>query len=143
MKNTVKGLKAYTSKEVANLINPVKNQLGENAAQFFETCGYVSKVGADSGFGGFIYYTDTIAFFRKHRKNIVALAEYLADEMGEDAVTMVKNFRCLNGFYEYSDIAKAMYGNFNDEHTEIYNALSWFALEEVANEAVNYLYENE
>ena len=143
MKTTIKGFKAYTSKEVANLINPVKNQLGENAAQFFETCGYVSKGGADSGFNGFIYYTETIAFFRKHRKNIVALAEYLADEMGEDAVTMVKNFRCLNGFYEYSDIAKAMYGNFNDEYTNIYNALSWFALEEVANEAVNYLYENE
>ena len=143
MKTTIKGFKAYTSKEVANLINPVKNQLGENSAQFFETCGYVSKSGADSGFSGFIYYADTIAFFRKHRKNIVALAEYLADEMGEDAVTMVKNFRCLNGFYEYSDIAKAMYGNFNDEYTTIYNALSWFALEEVANEAVNYLYENE
>jgi len=143
MKTTIKGFKAYTSKEVANLINPVKNQLGENAAQFFETCGYVSKSGADSGFSGFIYYADTIAFFRKHRKNIVALAEYLADEMGDDAVTMVKNFRCLNGLYEYSDIAKAMYGNFNDEYTTIYNALSWFALEEVANEAVNYLYENE
>ena len=74
MKTTIKGFKAYTSKEVADLINPVKNQLGENAAQFFETCGYVSKSGADSGFSGFIYYADTIAFSRKHRKNILQYA---------------------------------------------------------------------
>lgn len=143
MKNTIKGFKAYACDEVAALIEPVKKQLGENVNEFFDTCGYVYKCGADSGFSHFIYYQETTAFYFEYRQQIVTLVEWYAREMGEDAVTMVKNFRCLNGFYEYSDIAKALYdGKCNNDYTDIYNALSWFALEMVASEAIAYMDNN-
>ncbi len=101
--------------------------------------------GIDGGFGDFIYYADTVAFYKKYRKKINALAEELADEIGEGGVTeMVGAFNCIKS-YDYKterwtdkddrkDIAVCLFGgslrNLTDD-VRIPNDLAWFAAEEV------------
>jgi hypothetical protein len=45
-----------------------------------------AKHGADSGFPGFTYYSDTLAFFQRNRKDIVKNLELTAEESGEDII---------------------------------------------------------
>ena len=91
--------------------------------------------GAGVGFRGFTYYSDTIAFFRKNKKHIIMLAENMAEDLGEDVTNMIKGFNCLKDYeLSNSQIGKVLYGKFSDsgDNVQIMNALSWFALEEVA-----------
>ena len=95
----------------------------------------VTKHGANGGFNGFIYYSDTISFFRKNKKLIVELAEDMAERIGEDVLPMINSFNCLKDYeLSNSQIGKVLYGKFSNsgDNSTIMNALSWFALEEVA-----------
>ena len=97
----------------------------------------VMNHGADSGFPGFIYYHDTCKFYARHKARINKLAEEVAESLGEDVIEMIKNFNCIKGGdYSTSEIAKTMYGRRTEkEKNDLYqidNALTWFALEEVA-----------
>lgn len=90
--------------------------------------------GAANGYPGITYYTDTVAFFRRHRKQIVALVESEADSFGVPAIEMVRGFRCLSDPPE-SAIARCLYGGrITDDNdiTHVANALTWFACETVA-----------
>lgn len=108
---------------------------------------YIADVvnhGINGGFGDFIYYSDTVAFYKKYRKAINKLAEELAEELGADVVEMVGAFNCIEA-YDYEtkqwtdkddrkDIAICLFGGSlrtltDDNH--IPNALAWFAAEEV------------
>lgn len=91
--------------------------------------------GADAGYPGFTYYKDTCSFFRRHKADIVSLAEDMANNLGENPLDMIASFNCLHGDYSTSEIGKVLYGRWNDSDdtfTIIGNALAWFALEEVA-----------
>ncbi len=105
----------------------------------------VSNHGADAGFCNFVYYKDTVPFFEKHRKEILSVLE--AD--GEEPASMVFGFNCLR--LKEADreeqrayrgaINRLLYGNRKvdwdrQEEIMVANALSWFALEEVARDMV-------
>ena len=94
----------------ATLIRAVVKNMG-GWESFKESAQDVVDHGASCGFGNFIYYTDTITFTAKNRK---AIAAYAAEQA--------------------KDIARALYGRITDDDkkTTIYNALAWYALEEVA-----------
>lgn len=116
--------------ENQRLIKAVISRIGEDAVQD------VYMHGADGGFAGFTYYDDTVAFFDKYKKDILALAEDVANQMGIELLDLIQSFRCLENQYSQTDIAKAIYqGRGKDEMdvTIIKNAMSWFALEEVCN----------
>jgi hypothetical protein len=98
----------------------------------------VCRGGADAGWPGFTYYSDTCAFYSRNKAAIVKLAEQLANDLGEDVLSMVAGFRCLNKQYKPADVAKVLYGQYSAKKSAttdadmIANALAWFALEEVA-----------
>ena len=92
----------------------------------------VANHGADGGFPGFCYYSDTCAFYARHQSRIVALVEELADDLGKSPCKLVAGFRCLNGDYSEAEIGRTLYGPKKGHDTQIANALAWFALEEVA-----------
>jgi hypothetical protein len=101
--------------------------------------------GANVGFSGFIYYHETISFYKKHRKDIVSHMEQTAAELGEDIISMVQNF----GVFRHSEkptkseVGKSLWGNFiNQELTTLYNVFAWYALEEVAQVWYRYLEDN-
>jgi hypothetical protein len=109
----------------------------------FKDC---SEHGADSGFSGFIYYSDTIKFFRKHRPDIINHMEQTAAELGTDIISMVQNF----GVFRYSDkptpseVGKALWDKSKcySVLTSLYNVFTWYALEEVSRTWYRYLEEN-
>ena len=120
------------------LINAVKRNLGGDKDGIKTTLQDVANHGADGGYNGFIYYTDTIKFFKNNRAEIVALVKEYADEFGQTPIEFVASFNCLktNNRAERAEledeIGRALYGRLAADDTQVPNALAWFALEEVA-----------
>jgi hypothetical protein len=135
-------------------VNSVITSLGynphkANAAEFKELSGTLqdcSKHGADGGFSGFINYSDTIPFFKKHRLDIVAHMEQTAADMGTDIISMIQNF----GVFRYSDkptpseVGHALWDKSKEwpELTDLYNVFAWYALEEISHTWNRYLEDN-
>jgi hypothetical protein len=93
-----------------------------------------ARHGADGGFAGFTYYSDTQAFTARHRAAIAACVEEMAIDLGEDPIKLVQGFGCFrNDQPSGKAVALALYGgNAKDEDRQnVENALAWFALEEV------------
>jgi len=53
--------------------------------------------GADGGFSGFIYYSDTCKFARDNMALIYSHAKNQAVEFGIDPLEMIAGFNCLHG----------------------------------------------
>ena len=104
----------------------------------------VARHGADAGWSGFTYYTDTCAFYKAHKGDILKLAQDMASELGEDMLDMISHFRCLSNNnkpdYTPSEIAEALYSGRGECADLIRNAMAWFALEETARELNPELY---
>ena len=95
----------------------------------------VARHSADAGWAGFTYYIDTLAFYKAHKGDILALAEQTANDLGEDMLTMIAGFGCLrNDKLSPSAIGEALYSGRGEDATTVRNAMAWFALEETARE---------
>jgi len=121
------------------LARSVLRALGYNeGTELLDALRDVSTHGADSGWSGFTYYSETVAFCKRHRKDIVARIEQDADDMGgadtgvDGAASLVKSFVCLHDEYTTDECARALYGRYDEKLDVIYNALAWYALEDVA-----------
>lgn len=128
------------------LINAVKKQAGCNWSEFQDYLENVasSPCGADGGFSGFIYYSETSKFWRKNRKLITKHMQELANDLGENLMSMVLNFNSFkDGAFSEEEIGRALFGNFNEDYMQIYNVFAWYALEEVAYQFSNFKYESE
>ena len=111
----------------ATLVRAVIRRIGLDSVED------VVNHGIDGGFSGFIYYADTVKFFKSYRQEILALAKDTADQLGEDMLSMIAGFNCLKGEkFNNDDIARAIYQDKDSEIAPvIQNALAWFAAEEV------------
>lgn len=147
MKSTAKVIEE--SNIPPRLVHAVLRQLNGDAKDSLED---IANHGVDGGFHGFIYYSDTIAFFKRNRKDIVALVHSMAEELGESPVEMVALFDCLGGrsvrdakdsdrdhkrqevTREWTpNVSRCLYGGrLIDDDIQVANALAWFAAEEVA-----------
>lgn len=130
----MKTLKDFTEKThlPASLVRAVVRQIG-GWSEFKERAADVANYGADSGFSGFIYYTDTVAFTKRNKTEILQVAWELARDLGEgDEFDLIANFGCLRGEFTAAEIARAIYSPRDEGRQTVFNALAWFALEEVA-----------
>lgn len=128
----MKTLKSFTENTniPAPLVRAVVRQFGDWES-FTESASDIMNYGASGGFSGFIYYTDTVKFAKAHKAEILAYASDMASDLGEDsAVSLIAGFNCLK--MRPDEVAEALYNPRSDEQTNVYNALAWFALEEVA-----------
>lgn len=91
--------------------------------------------GADAGWPGFTYSADCVQFAKRHRNAIATMASDMASEIGDaGAMELVKGFRCLKDDKDIEEdtIGRCLYGiATGDDADTVYNALAWFALEEV------------
>lgn len=111
----------------------------------------IARHGADAGYPGLTYYSDTVAFFKANRAEIVERVNRMADELGETPAEMVAGFQCLAGRSlrgrpeheqrkQLAEWLQAVYvclggGRLEGHNVELVaNALAWFAAEEVARE---------
>jgi len=126
MKTKAQVLKDYP--QYKTLINAVLSNIGMDSIQD------VNNHGADSGFSGFIYYSDTHKFATKHRRDIVSMLEDMANDLGEEVTTMVSNFGVFRNSPMDQDDKRDLYkylGGGKPEQGAITNVMAWFALEEV------------
>ena len=116
---------------------------------FREKAHDVANHGISGGYCGFIYFDDTVAFTKKHKKQIAENIQQFADEIGESFTKVIANFNCLknSGITDDDVITALMYPRSCDEYVlqQVYNALAWYAGETVAYEYTDYVYnlENE
>lgn len=113
----------------ASLINAVIEQMG-GYESFTDYAEDVANYGAAAGFCGFTYYSDTLPFYDANRADIKEAARNMADDMGDELVSFVRSFRCLPDSTE-DEVGATLYGSAEEHDTQVANALSWFALEEV------------
>lgn len=116
------------NQDFKTLINAVINRIG------LESVNEVINHGADSGFNGFIYYSDTHKFALKYRKQIIEMLKMQAEDFGTPVMEMVKGFGvfrnpCFDSqdetdFYNYM-------GGGKPEQGTLTNVMAWYALEEV------------
>jgi len=128
---TLKTFKAESSVP-APLVAAVVRQFG-GWESFKESAQDVTNHGINGGFHGFIYYTDTVKFAKAHKADILAYARDMASDLGEPgAYSMIAGFNCFKGQdLTGDDVADAINNPRHDEHTNVMNALAWFAGEEV------------
>jgi len=123
-------------------LNGSWDSLKELSAQF-QNC---AEHGANIGISGFIYYSETIAFFKANRQDIVNHMEQTAAELGIDIISMIKEF----GIFRNSDkpttgeVGKALWdkSKTDPDLTSLYNVFAWYALEEVSRTWYRYLEDN-
>jgi hypothetical protein len=91
----------------------------------------VTKYGASGGFGGFTYYSDTVSFTKRNKKEILQYASEMANDIGEkSAIELIAGFNCLQ--LDSVTVAEALFNPRSEDRTNVYNALARFALEEVS-----------
>ena len=108
----------------------------------FKKC---SEKGADSGFSGFYYYSETAAFFMANRQDIVRHMENKAAEMGTDIFSMVQGFGVFSNSEKptLTEVGKALWDSKKiPDLMPLYNVFAWYALEEIAHTWYRYLEEN-
>ena len=115
----------------AKLMKAVKRQLGSDWKENFKD---ISNHGIDGGFNGFIYYTDTVKFYKRNKTEIIELVKEMADEFGQSPIEFVNGFNCLKGNDWEAEIAITLYGRISSDNYTVPNALAWFAGEEAARE---------
>jgi hypothetical protein len=104
------------------------------------------KHGADSGFPGFTYCSDTIRFFKHNRKDIINDIKHTAAETGTDIIKLVQSF----GVFRYAtpptpgEVGRALWDSTHlyDDLTALYNVFAWYALEEISHIWYRYLEDN-
>ena len=114
--------------EYKTLINAVINRIG------IDSVPDVNRHGIDGGFSGFIYYSETVPFAYRHRKQIISLLEYMAESLGEDVVKMVSGFGIFRNSPLDNEDKKDLYRYLSGakcKETTIPNLMAWFAAEEV------------
>ena len=124
------------AKSVHPLASIVLSQLG-GGKDAIESAIDAANHGADGGFSGFTYSSDCEKFVRRNRKAIAASVEAMADDLGENPIDMVAGFQCLKSDKPSAmEVAACIFGGAfqhgdSGQRARIYDALAWFALEEV------------
>lgn len=114
--------------EYKTLINAVIRNIG------LDSVSDVNNHGMQSGFSGFIYYSETHVFAMRYRKMIVSILEEQADGLGIEIVEMVSGFNVFRSSPLDNDDRKDLYkylGGGRPDQGAITNIMAWFAAEEV------------
>lgn len=123
----------------AKLVRSVVRQLG--GYETFSSCAKdVTNYGADGGFIGFTYHADTVEFTKRNLAAILALCRQQAVDYGMSGsiVEFVAGFNCLKG-ESMHDVERGLYYVNSDMRPMVYNALAWYALEEVCRAYCDFL----
>jgi len=126
--------KDFDTNPLSLLQTAVINQLGydELTEGCITTLEDIASHGADAGWEGFTYYSDTGEFYVENKAPILTALEEAVEAFGSDGVvSLVKTFKCAQDSTE-DEIAQTLYSSEID--TYVAKCLAWFALEQVAYE---------
>ena len=138
-------LREHEGTSMEKMANAVIEQLG--GVDYEVIFGSLNTVrNGNDGYGGFIYYTETSKFWNDNKAIIMENMHELADDLGEDLITMVKGFGNFKNdeSVTYDAIGKALYGPYDEEDNRyIYDTFAKYALEEVANRFQDWWYDQD
>lgn len=92
-------------------------EMSEKETEEAKTWYDIAEHGADTGWPGFTYYTDTTEFYEKNKEEIWELLAEQAEGMGYTPIELIAQFKIQ------SDAQTA---------DTFENMMAWFALEEIA-----------
>lgn len=125
----------YNIKKAKKACHPLKRavmrQFGDSE-YFYESVPDIANYGASGGVSGFIYYSDTVNFAKRNKDKIMQSLTELSDDIGESIISMLSHWQCLRGMSQ-RDIMDGLYNSKSEYKDTVYNALAWYALEDVAN----------
>ena len=101
---------------------------------------------ANDGYTGFCDPSQTCKFWNENKSTIMENMHELADDLGEDLITMIKGFGNFKDdeSVTYDVIGKALYAPFDENESEyIYYTFAKYALEEVSYRFQNWWYEQD
>lgn len=114
----------------------IVDQLGLSFTEVDElmsTLNDIQSHGIDGGFGGFIYYSDTVEFAEQNMSDILDIARDMADSLGVDGpYSLIAGFNCLGDGYTADSVADAINKPEHEDRTQVLNAMAWFAAEKFA-----------
>ena len=116
----------------SSLVRSTVRQMG-GWDSFQESAQDVCSHGANAGFGAFCYYSDTVPFAKRNKKALLELCKEQAEDYygkGYSVGQFIAGFNCVD--CDAEQVVIALYTGKGDNVTEVYNALAWYALEEVA-----------
>jgi len=114
--------------QLSKLHRAVLRQLG-GGADAQKSALDAAEHGADGGFHGFIYFTETVKFFERNRKEILARLKENADDQGVTVGDVLgQSWRGLVGVSE--PLFVLAIGSSHEDYQTVANALAWFALED-------------
>ena len=125
----------FNIKKAKKTSHPLKRavmlQFGDSAS-FYESVPDIVNYGASGGVSGFIYYSDTVNFTKRNKTKIMQSLIELSNDIGESIISMLQHWTCFKGMTQ-CEIMDGLYNPKSDNKTTVYNALAWYALEDVAN----------
>ena len=110
-------------------------QFGDSGS-FYESVPDIANYGASGGVSGFISYNETTAFTKRNKAKIMQCLEELSSDCGESIISMLSQWKCLKGLTQ-REIMEGLYNPKSDDKTTVYNAIAWYALEDVAHTIYN------
>lgn len=114
------------------LIRAVIRQSG-GFESFAEMAPDISNHGIDGGFHGWVWYTETVKFWKANRKLILEMAEEQAQEFGMGMLEMIQGFGVFrHDPISVDDLARALYQGKGDDAQVVGNVMAWYPAEEVA-----------
>lgn len=93
----------------------------------------IARYGMQGGFGGFIYYADTVKFYDNHKATI---KQYLLEEAADFGCSVAELIPTADK-EEAEDIQKVLYGIRFDGDYYAKNKLVWYAAESIAYRVTN------
>lgn len=127
--------KSYIS---AGLIRAVVRQAG-GWESFQKITADVAQYGADIGWAGFKYHTETLKFFLAYRDLIRQLIEKTAAKRRDTAIGLILSFPYHNTNRNLDAIGITLYGPRSSINTAIAKAIACFTLDMVAREYLRVL----
>ena len=125
------------TRELTKLQQAVIEQLGyaELDDEALQVLKDVCRGGADAGFGGFTYYTETCKFYDENKSLILHHLKNNYQYFGYDSLTMmVQSFNCFKDYKNEVELFLLGLLDNEDDVVTIKNGLAWYALEETAKE---------
>jgi hypothetical protein len=141
----VSGVSSWDSATAANVVIPLGYSKKGGYRALKKLSGNLADCanhGASGGFAGFSYFSGTLKFFRKNRRDIVKNLEAAADRAGTDVIKLVQSFGVFSGDGpSVPDAGRALRDSsvIHNDLGHLYNAFAWFCFEGIANTRLGYL----
>ena len=100
--------------------------------QFKEQVNDVYNHGITGGFSGFIYYVDTVDFYKRNKKDILMFSMGESEEIDTDMIEMFSGFGCMKDLdISKREIEEAVIFGKGEMVEQILNCLAWYIAESV------------